>query len=161
MPSLFFGQSSNKVVRFRNPLDVFRHWNFLNEAREALNDPRRSRENYSELDFLNMVIRAVNMGELGFVVMLTSKNDKPLGFGVAFDAQDFNQQSCFYVWAVHTTGRCPTALRELLHAAEAHARILGHKSLKMASRRIGGGAFRLYEDHLGFRREFVAFTKEL
>lgn len=154
--------TTNRILRLTSAFDIVKHWGFFNEARLALNDPSKARESYTELEFFNMCTKATNLpNDDGFVVMLTSKNGKPLGCGVAFAAEDFNGKRCFYVWCTYTNGKCTTALQELLHHAERHARSLGYREIKMSTRRINGGAMRLFEDKLGFEREFVAFTKSI
>jgi hypothetical protein len=154
-------QSGNKFIRFRTAYELVEHWKFFREACDGLNDPHGARRNYSIEYFFNMLTRVCLMEEKGLVLMLTSKNGKPLGCGVAFGAQNFDFENCFYVWATYTNGRCPTALKELLHYAEAYARHLGFDAIKMGTPRINGASFRVFENKLGFKRDFIAFTKSI
>jgi len=126
-----------------------------------LNDQRRARANYTPESFFNMLTKVATMGEQGLICLLTSKNDKPLGFGVGFSAVDFNGDACFYVWAAYSNAKCKTTLNELLSACEMHAKTLEFNSVKMATPRITGAAFRLFEERLGFSREYITFKKNI
>lgn len=154
-------ESSNLVVRLTNAYDIVKHWPFLLAAMTALNDPRRARANFTPESFFNMLNRVASLGEDGLVCLLTSKNHKPLGFGCGFTAEDFNMDRCFYVWQAYSNQRCQTALSELLGFCASHARTLGHSKIKTSTPRMSGAADRLFEDVLGFRREFFTYTKDI
>lgn len=153
--------SHNRFKRFTTAYELIDYWPFFAEACQGLNDPHGARRNYSEEYFFNMLTRVCLMEDRGLVLMLTSKNGKPLGCGVAYGATNFDFESCFYVWATYTNGRCPTALKELLQYAEAYARHLGYDAVKMGTPRINGASFRVFEQKLGFKRDFIAFTKPI
>lgn len=154
-------QSGNRYVRFRTAYQLVEKWDFFEEARKGLNNPHGARCNYTSEKFFNMMTRTTLMDEKGLVLMLTSKNGKPLGCGVAFAAQDFEGESCFYVWTCYTSGKCRSTLHDLLEYTSAYAKHLGFDAIKLATPRITGGAFRLFEDKLGFKRSFIAFTRKI
>lgn len=152
--------SSNRLVELKTVYDLVGHWNFLQEGMTALNDQKRARANYNAESFLTMLTKVTLMPE-GIVLLLTSKNGKPLGFGCAFSATDFNGDSCFYVWCVYSNGRCHTCLSELQSHCEDFARRFGHTNIKIATKRNTAAAIRLFEGTLGYAREFLTFCKKL
>jgi hypothetical protein len=151
--------SSNKIVRLFSAIDLARHWPFIQESREGL--VKKARARWSEEEYFNMLTRVTNMGVDGLVLLLTSKNDKPLGIGCAFVGVDFDGNECFYVWATYSNGKCHTCLSELLNACKEYARSIGQKVIKMASPRINGAAKQLFCDTLGFRREAIIYTLDV
>lgn len=153
--------STNEIVRITNAYSVIEHWPFFLEGMTQLNDPRRARANYTPDKFFNMLSKVAELGDRGLLCLLTSKKGKPLGFGCAFAAMDFMGDECFYVWAAYSNSKCATALTELLDACENYAKFHGHTTLKTATPRITGAAYRLFEARLGFSREFITFRKDL
>lgn len=151
--------SSNKLVRLHSAYDIAQFWTFIKEAQVGL--MRKARAKWDEEKFFNMLTRVTLKGDDGLVLMLTSKNDKPLGVGCAFVAEDFDGNECFYVWATYSNGKCHTCLSELLDACKQYARGIGQKVIKMASPRINGGARRLFCDELGFTRESIVYSIQL
>jgi hypothetical protein len=157
----FVPTTTNKVKVLTTVDEILEHWSFFYEAMVALNDPSKARANYTPEEFFNMLVKCTQLGREGLVLVLTSKNGKPLGCGCAFTGTDFCGETCFFVWAAYTTGRCTTALQELMSYAEDYARHIGHKNFRMSTPRINGAAFRLFEDKLGFRRDYITFKKSL
>jgi hypothetical protein len=151
--------SANIVKRLANVFDIVEHWDFLKEAMEGLN--KKARATYEPESFFYMLSKVASKGTDGLVVVLTSKNDKPLGFGCAFVATDFHGDDCFYVWAAFSTGKCRTTLTELQQACEDYARAIGQRVVKTATPRINHGADRLFCDILGYRREFTTYRKDI
>lgn len=153
--------STNRVVRLLDAYAIAKHWPFLESAMLALNDPRRAKAGYSPEQFFNMLVRVTLLGNDGLVCLLTSKNGKPLGFGCGFSGEDFNFARCFYVWQAYSNQKCSTALSELLSFCESYARTLGHDCVKTSTPRMSGAADRLFEDILGFKREFYTYSKSI
>lgn len=153
--------SQNSVLRLHNPFDIVQHWKFLESAMVALNDSRRSRAGYTPEKFFNTLTRVASQGEHGLVCLLQNAKGLNLGFGCGFSACDFDFDHCFYVWQAYSSGQCKTTLSELLAFTERHAKTLGHEKIKIATRRMNHGADRLFQDVLGFKREFYLYRKSL
>ena len=153
--------STNHCVRLNSAYEIVQHWPFLLEAMAALNAFRRANAGYTAETFFDMLVRVASMNQDGLILLLQSKNNKNLGMGCAFTAVDFCGDACFFVWGAYTTGKCPTALKELLENCETYARSIGQKKLKMSTPRNTGSAIRLFETKLGFSREATTFAKQL
>lgn len=149
-------ESTNKLVRLHSAFDLAQHWPFIQESREGL--VKKARARWTEEEYFNMLTRVTLMGDQGLVLLLTSKNDKPLGIGCAFVATDFDGNDCFYVWSVYSSGKCHTCLSELLNACKEYAKSVGSTVVKMATPRRNEAARRLFEDTLGFSREATIYS---
>lgn len=156
---VFTPQTSNQVVRLTDPFTLVEQWDFLKSAMDGLNE--KSHADYTPEKFFNTLIRITSLGEHGLVCLLQNAKGVNLGFGCGFSACDFDFQHCFYVWQAFSTGKCRTTLSELLRFTEQHAKRLGHSSIKIATRRMNHGADRLFQDILGFKREFYLYRKSL
>lgn len=153
--------SSNKVIRLTHPYEVLNHWPFFLEGMEALNSPTGAKGEYTPETFLQMLLKVIDKGDEGLVLLLTSKNDKPLGFGVCFVGEDILGDRCLFVWAGYTSGRYKGTMLEMCQYAEEYARAIGITVLRAASKRITGAAMRLFERAWGFKREFIHFRKDI
>lgn len=151
----------NEVVRLTNPLEVTEYWHFFLEGMTMLNDPRGAKATYTNESFFTLICKIIGMGEKGLVFLLTSKNAKLLGFGIAFEAIDFSGDKCMFLVELYSNSKCATAAKECIAHTEQVGRKLGLKQLKSASRRFNGGALRLFEERWGFTREYQTFTKEI
>jgi hypothetical protein len=149
----------NKLVRLHNAIDIVDNWDFLKESMEGLN--KKARANYNDIKFFEMLCKVARMNKDGLIVILKSKNDKPLGFGCAFVATDFNGDDCFYVWAAYSTGKYHHCLTELQQACEDYARSIDQRVIKTATPRTNHAADRLFCDILGYRREFSTYRKDI
>lgn len=151
--------STNQPHRLHNAYDVQANWPFLKEAMDGLND--KARAGYTVEAFFAMLIKVVGLKDDGLLLMLKSKNGKPLGVGVSFSAMDFSGESCFYVWAAYSNSKCKTTLSELLEHTSEFARARGHKLIKMSTPRINPAADRLFVDTLGFTKAAVVYSKTI
>lgn len=150
--------STNIVERLHTVEDVVKNWPFLLECMQGLN--KKARADYTSESFFFTLIKAIQLGVHGLVVVLKNAEDIPLGFGCAFAATDFHGEQCFYVWATYSTGVCRTTLSELMEKCEEYARAIHFSVIKLSTPRINGAADRLFEG-LGFEQEFLTYKKIL
>jgi len=149
------------LIRFTTAKEVIDNYNFFESGMVALNDPKGAKSNYTSESFFLMLMRVINAGDLGLVLLLTSKRNKPLGFGVAMASSDVEGVKCLYILEFFSNGKFKDTRQVLLQAAEQHARSLGLNKLRASTRRINGCGFRLFEGVWGFKREFVTFTRDV
>lgn len=154
--------TGNKFFWLANLQDAQKWWPFLFEGLNSLNDPHGARGDMEPLQFFQMVLHAISCHPTnGGVGVLTSKNDKPLGYGIILNNTEPYCRKSAVVYAVYSNGKCPTTTVELLTNAESWARSQGYCDLQACSRRINGAAIRLFEKKWGFRRACLVFRKEL
>jgi hypothetical protein len=151
----------NDIVEIRTIDDLLEYWVFLKQGMVALNDPRGAKATYTDDTFLQLLLKVFGMDEAGLIVVLQSKNGKPLAFGICFEAVDIMEERCFFVWAAYTNGKYKGGLQELCKYAETYARKRGIRCLKAATKRICGANIRLFERGWKFRREFMTFRKDI
>jgi len=155
-------QNGNKFVILRSLEEVLANWAFFLEGLEVLNNPQGARGDVSPDAFLKLVLNVVAEGtSFGIVALLTSKNDKPLGYGICFDNTEPYCEKSALIYAAYSNRKAPHTARELLSHCEIWAKEQGFKHLHACSRRFNGAAFRLFEDVWKFSRACVVFTKAL
>lgn len=144
------------------PESIIANWEFFLEGLSQLNNPQGARGDVNHEAFLKLTLAVADKGlDFGLVALLTSCNDKPLGFGIMYEnTEPFCERSAI-VYAVYSNKKCPTATSELLAHGEEWARKHGIKHLHACSRSFSGARFRLFEKHWHFRRTCVVFTKPL
>lgn len=155
--------ATSNVFRWLGGLaDVEANWDFFREGLASLNDPHGARGDLTELQFFQILLYAIaKHPRQGGVGLLTSKNGKPLGYGIMLeDTEPFCKRSAV-VYAVYSNGKCATTTEELLENAERWARTEGFVELHACSRRINGAAIRLFEKKWKFKRICLVFRKEV
>lgn len=151
--------TSNVVERLETPYDIVRNWEFLLKAMNELRE--KARADYTPETWFKMLCRVTALNHDGLICILKSKNNKKLGFGCGFSAEDFDMNKCFYVWQAYSTGQCHTTLSELLAFCEGYAVKIGHTKVKTSTPRMTGAADSLFTQTLGFDREFYTYTKNV
>ena len=140
--------------------ELLAHWPFLLEGLAVLRNPQGARGDISPETFFRICMHTVDKGmTYGLVALLTSTNDKPLGFGVMFENTEPGCQKSAIVYAVYSNKKYKHASKELLSFAEGWSRANDFKQIQACSRRFSGAAFQLFEQNWGFRRACVVFTK--
>lgn len=154
---MYRNPTSNKIVVLNSINAVCDMWPFMLTGLEELRKPSKAREATTPTDFLATLMRIVT-SHSGVIMVLTSKNNKPIGFVVA---QQSVERCSIQLVAAFINDKCPDALMELRDALEEWSREHGFKEIRAYTRRINGSAMRWYEKRLGFQREFVGFVKTL
>lgn len=151
------------VDRLEGVRDVIANWHFLHEGLIELNSIVPENRHFSSASFLKLLCNTVDSGEKsGYVMIVRSKNNKPLFYLVAYDNSDeYHEASTVFIVAFYSNGKSKTASRFGLEALKKWARGHGYKELQGESSRINGSSFRYFEKYLGFRRCRVLFTQEI
>ena len=154
--------STNIFTWLKSLSEIQTHWDFFLEGLTNLNDPHGARGDLTPVQFFQMLLYAVEKHpHHGGVGLLTSKNGKPLGYGVVLDNTEPFCRKSVVVYAVYSNGKCATTTVELLANAERWAREHGFAEMQACSRRINGAAIRLFEKKWKFRRICLVFHKEI
>lgn len=157
-----FSINGNKLCLIESVEQLLGFWKFFQEGLESLNDTIGTREKVTSDSFFKLLIHVISKNPgFGIIGVLTSKNDKPLGFGVAFNDTDIGLTKSAVVYAVYSNKRCPTTVKELQDIAETWARENGFHKLHACSRRLNGSVMRLFEKKWGFHRTAIIFEKDL
>lgn len=154
--------STNIVHHLTDLESVTRWWPFFVEGAAALNGISKQQNIWTPEYLFEAVTKILDMERLGYIALLTSKNQKPLAWGLCHSATDsMSGEPYFFVLGAYSNGKCATATRELCTAAESYARSIGHHTLKAGTFRLTGAAIRLFESSWGFRRESLTFSKTI
>ena len=153
--------SSNRIVVIQDPLTLIENWPFIREGYKALADPNGAKVKCTEETFFRQMLKAVSLNKDSGLAMIVSKNNKPLAFVCFLSVINFDEEHHLFVWCSYSTGKCRTAMTELIAWGEQLAKRCGATSIKAVSPRINGSAFRLFERIWGFKRENITFTKEI
>lgn len=151
-----------EVVKTQTAL--IEEWPFYLEGLVSMNDPRRANMRETPDVFLKMMSRIVACSKTddGCLVVVRSKNGKPLGFGAAFNATgDFSRIKILFIYAVYSNGKNAKTVSDLMEWCEGFAKEHEYNALQAVTGRFSGAAFRWFEGKFGFRRKSLIFQKEL
>lgn len=152
----------NKGIIPRKLEEVIEWWPFILSGLDALNDTSGARANMSANDLFRVAVStALGDPDRGLVLILASKNDKPLSYIIATENTDLYGPRTLVAWAAYTNRKCATALKDNLDILEKWARHAGFEELQAQSRRMNGSAMRLFERRWGFTRHCITFKKAL
>lgn len=153
--------SGNLIDRIDTCQALTDAWPLFAEGLENLNDFRRTNANLQVDHFFKVVCRVVKQRE-GLVLRVLSKNEKPLGFGVAYgcSTEIYPERIC-HIYAVYSNGKNSKAISDLLTSCQEWAQKMGFKELQACSSRFSGATFRWFEAKHGFKRAQITFKKEL
>lgn len=167
---MLYGVDLEKAFMWRSPTNnfvsqitsvdqVLKLWPFFNLGLEELRKPSKARETTTTREFLASLMRIVTGDpSSGIIMVLNSKNAKPIGFVVGSRGADHTSMQ---IVAAYVSDKCPDAIEDLRNALELWCKERGYTELRAYTRRINGSAMRWYENRLGFKREFVGFVKQL
>ena len=143
---------SNKVRLLASAQEVIDLWPFFLEGHKALNDPLGARGEMSVDAYFRCLTQvAAASNQDGFVLLITSKNDKPLGFGVVVDGTDmWHEKRIALGQLMWSNGKSPNLCVDIAEATVEVCRQLGFERLYTASRRSSGAATRLFQTRMGF-----------
>jgi hypothetical protein len=137
-------------------------WAFFLAGLSELNERAPQRRRLDPPQLLQTVLRAISLGPaLGLVGVVSSKNDKPLSWGVAFDNTIKNRPRSCVVFGVYSNGKSPFATKVALNCLKEWARANEYQEIQAFSWNFSGSSFRLFERVWGFRRAATLFTQEL
>jgi hypothetical protein len=138
------------------------YWPFIVEGLPVLNELAKSQDKIAPETLFNVALNSATLSESdGLVVVITSKNDKPLMWGIVFNnTVIFKPKSCA-VYAVYSNGKAPKVMSYALSYLESWARHHDYKRIQAFSPCMNGSRFRLFEHVWKFTREAVVFRKDL
>lgn len=152
----------NKVQCISDLEEFLYWWPFLLEGLGILNSPNGGNGNIPETRFFKILLQVISgRHSEGTVMLLTSKNDKPLAYVVLCNnTQPFAERTalCF---VIYSNNKCAHAVKELHRAVNAWCVTHHYVRLYAASKRISGAAVRLFEKKWGFRQESIVFSKKV
>jgi hypothetical protein len=146
---------------------LIEHWDFLLEGLEKVragcidNIPDVSNE-----EFFKTVLKISCEPHLGLVIILKSKNGKPLGYLVLIDTTAMFRPKTLTVYMIYSSGLCPSAFAELRFEGDCWARKNGFVKLQALSYRLKplprrtGAVQRFFNKTLGLRLRCVVFEAE-
>jgi len=113
-------------------------------------------------DYLQLLFKTVTKDPTdGCVMVVKSKNDKPLGYFVLFNNTAPGCPSSCVIYAGYSTNRYIGLAEDGMTLAEAWARRNGYKQIQALSPRMAGAAMRFFKRKLGFTPMSIIFKKDL
>lgn len=147
----------NKFVYITDLEPLLEAWPFLLEGLGTLNDPQGGRGNIEPERFFKILLRvALGDPEEGAVVVLTSKNDKPLGYIVFLNNTTPFDKKTLLVYAIYSNNKMAGTAKVLSVEMKRWARQHGFAKATAASFRLTGSAVRWFR-RLGFQRKCIGF----
>ena len=152
-PRFVLERPTNKVCILHTVEEVLTHWEFFLQGLEVLNDPNGARGDMSPGKFFQMLIHvATAPDDHGFVLLMTSSNDKPLGFCTVMDGTDiFHDKRIALGQLMWSSKKSPGLGRDMIIHMLKICKKLGWDELQCDTRRNTGAAKRLFEKVLGFQ----------
>lgn len=158
----------NRVVIVDDYQTFLSNWPFFLEGIQAVRDD--SPENMPGVtndEFFRALVRVACTNDGGVILLLTSRNGKPLGFLVLIDITYHNQPKTVNCYIAYTNRKCPSTIYELKFEAEKWARFNQYKKLQAISYRLkptpglSGAIRRYFNKTLGLREKCVVFEATL
>lgn len=151
-----------KVVEIRTVEQVLDYWKFFFEGLEELNLLLKPVDAISAKVLLQTLLHSIDLHQSqSLLVVITSKNDKPLLWGLIFDNTVlFKPKSCV-VYAVYSNNKAKGLIQYGLRIAEKWARENHYKTMQAFCPKMNGSRFRLFEKVWGFQRHSMVFQKDL
>lgn len=151
----------NQFHYIRTAKEVLDLKEFFLEGLRVLNDPQGGRGNVRKESYFQVILQTA-LGRIsdGIVMLMTSVNDKPLGFVVLLNCTPPGGERTAFCYAVYSNGKCHGASYQMLEMVDKWARTYEYRQIQAASRRMTGSAVRLF-DRWGFKPEAFLFRKVL
>ena len=146
-----------------NTFELFtEYWPFLLDGLKVLratiggNQPDLTSE-----EFFKMLLMMALEKERGVILLLESKNGKPLGYIAIHDITGYFAAKRVNVYAIYSNSKCASTLSELNIAGRKWGKTNGYKYVQAASFRFTGAAQRLFERKLGLKQRFIVYESEV
>ena len=148
------------ILLYINTLELFLEWwPFLLEALPLLNRTNVGSEKVSADRYFSVLTReALGPPSDGVVIVLASKNTKPLGFVVLLNNTAPFSPKTALCYAVYSNNKCATAVRQLDRETKGWCTLHGYKKMVAASRMIHGATVRWFKNR-GFERDCLVFRR--
>lgn len=139
---------------------IIEHLAFISDGWEAFKKPPLNC-NIPLNAYFQLVFRVAHGNpDNNLLILLTSKNDKPLGYSIVFnDSQLGLPKSCIWFY-YYSNGKCNTVAIESSNFIEAWARKRGYKEIHSQSFRMSGAAIRGFK-RVGMKPFSMVFKRNL
>jgi hypothetical protein len=149
----------NKVKVIQNLGELIEHWDLFTTGYQFLTDPKGAGLPLGFEDFRALLISTVvEPQELGAVMLLTSKNDKVLGFAMVQERLTTLKQKVARVLFVYSTGKCPSTEHELFYECKKWAKKFGFSHVDTVAYRVNGAQLRWFQDNFGFESRYLTLV---
>lgn len=163
-----FNSPANKLLRVESYAKLVHYWDFFLEGLTAVrNDSQDNMPGVGNEEFFKTLISLATGERNGTILLLTSKNGKPLGYMVLIDVTLPYGEKTINCYLAYTNRKCPSTMQELRFEGERWSRENGFKRLQAISYRVKpmprlSGAIRRYFNRtLGLRERCVVFEAEI
>jgi hypothetical protein len=135
---------------------------FLYEGWQQLNKIVSNGEVASWEEFMHVALQIVcSNPDLGSVLVMYSKNRKPLAFSLAYDDSVTEHDRSLFIYAFYASSKCISARATGWEYVQMWAKKRGYTKIRAQSRRLNGAAMRWFKRKLGFRPIAIMFEKEI
>lgn len=156
---MYYGKSENKLIRIVDTKSLLKWWPFFKEGIKWLQS--KGWFDHSEDIAFKTILTITEMGKRGYVAVITSKNGKPLAFGVAYEnTPDFYDKRSFLSYITYSNNKDSKAYNSLLDEFKRYAKGEGINILYVSTRRCCGSAIRCFNS-FGFLQDFLIFKMEI
>ena len=153
--------SDEKVIEVEGCDAVLKHWPFLLGSLAELNETIKDTP-ISTDSFLRVHLD-IAVGKIyGKIFLLTSKNDKPLGFVSAFESTSvYGPGPVLWVYAIYSNDKKAGVPKILFSRLEEWAKDHGFVEIQTQSGRTSGASIRWCRAQFGLRLSKLFFSKTL
>ena len=138
------------------------NWPFLLEGLAVLRSSiGGNMPDMTEDEFFKMLLMMALEPERGIIMMLCSKNGKPLGYIAIHDITNWYAPKRANVYAIYSNSKCPSTLTELAFEGRKWGKEQGFKYVQACSFRFTGAAQRLFERKLGLHQRYIVYESEV
>lgn len=153
--------SDEKFITLVGHEPVLQHWPFLLEGLDNLNGTVKDRTVAKEC-FLRVHLDVACGKMNGRVIVMTSKNDKPLGFVTAYETtSDYRPERVLWVYAIYSNDKKPGAAKLLFGYLESWAKTEGFQEIQSQSGRTSGASIRWCRAQFGLSLSKLVFSKTI
>ena len=151
----------NKIVEINTLAGFHDAWPFLESGFEVLTRSNGGRLQITPKAFQRTLINATAGSEYGGLLLLTNKNDLPLGYICLVATSTVLSPKTLSIFALYSTEKCPSAYEELVHEAKIWARMHRYEKLRFECHRITGAAAKFAEKKLHLSPEMFIFSTDV
>lgn len=148
-------------VELQTVSDLMTFMPFLNEGLEAGNKYQvREEHHISSEQFLKQLLQVVARPEDDRLILLATKDNKPVGFIINFRAsKPFVERRIVHCYMAYATNDCSNIMTGLLSYGVDWAKRHGYKEITCQTARNSGAAWRLFEKRWKFERVATVFSR--
>lgn len=154
--------SDEKVVQVESLDKLLAQWPFVLSGLESLNATLDGEELVDTEAFFRVHLDIAAGHRRGAIFLLTSKNDKPLGFVTAHDATSaYRRSRTLWVYCIYSNDKKQGAAKMLFDRVEKWGRDEGFTEIRSESARTSGASIRWCRSTFGLQLSKMVFRKSL